>query len=507
MHSFQKVPVFRQLAFTGLCVLGLLAALAAGCAEGAEEQPTDDDGDTTAATGGGGGMGGSGAGAGNAIPSNNFAQDPTSWLVPEAGWTEGFHSANNAASYYHWSTFDIDGDGKLELVHTADPASQQVLGGSANPHWRVYDDDGGGFAKIYSEWSVPTAEWADGFHSVTNSSSSYSWFTMDIDGDGAPELVQTSDYNTGYVFGGTTNPHWRVYDNTGSGFVSGFVEWAVPLAEWTNGFYTLTGLSSGANWSTFDIDGDGAPELVQTSDYTTGAVFDANGEKQWKVFDNMGSGFGTAYVPWKVPTSDSLVDGFTTTNSASGFSKWATINIDGDIEPELVQTADPDTGNVWGAGGEAHWRVYDNGGMGFSDGYLLWKVPNAMWTEGFSLVANVSGFQNWSTFNIDGDGAAELVHTADPDTGNIFGGAAKPHWRIFDNTGSGFEVIHREWTVPQAPWLEGYFSPSNQTSFMHWSVFDIDGDKYPDLVSTADPTSGAVWREMGPVWRVYRGVP
>ena len=143
MHSFQKGPGFKYLAIVGLSALSLLAALSSGCAEGAANEPNDDDGDSTAETSGSGGMGG-GTGGSAVTPSNNFAQDSTAWAVPEAGWSEGFHSAANGASYYHWSTFDIDGDGKLELVHTADPASQQVLGGSANPHWRVYDEEGAG---------------------------------------------------------------------------------------------------------------------------------------------------------------------------------------------------------------------------------------------------------------------------------------------------------------------------------------------------------------------------
>jgi hypothetical protein len=500
MQSVQNRRGISYLALAGLAAVSLLAAFASGCAEGAAADEADDD-SSSATTGGGGGMGGNGSGGSAVVPSNSFADGSTAWPVPEAGWTEGFHSATSVASYYHWSTFDIDGDGALELVQTADPASQQVLGGTINPHWRVYDNTGDGFASTYSEWSVPTPGWTDGFHSVSNATSYYRWFTIDIDGDGAPELVQTSDESTGYVFGGSSNPHWRVYDNTGSGFAPGFVEWAVPSAEWTEGFNSLDDAS---RWSTMDIDGDGAPELVQTSDYNTGAVFSAGIEPQWRVYDNMGNGFGTGFIPWRVPQSD-LPDGISSSASASGYGMWATINIDGDPAPELVLTSDPDTGDVWGAGAEAHWRVYDNMGASFGEGYIIWKVPNAMWAEGFSFVASASGYQNWSTFDIDGDGSPELVHTANPDTGNIFGGASNPHWRFFDNTGSGFDIIHREWKVPQAPWLEGFFSPFNQNNFLHWSVFDIDGDNYPDLVSTADPTAAAVWRETGPVWRVYRG--
>jgi hypothetical protein len=37
-----------------------------------------------------------------------------------------------------WSTFDVNGDGKVDLVQTMDPATSNVWGGDASAYWKIF---------------------------------------------------------------------------------------------------------------------------------------------------------------------------------------------------------------------------------------------------------------------------------------------------------------------------------------------------------------------------------
>jgi len=59
----------------------------------------------------------------------------------------------------------------------------------------VYRNMGKGFATTPTSWTVPTLDTAEGFYLTSGSSSSggVDWATMDLNGDGRLDLVQTAE--------------------------------------------------------------------------------------------------------------------------------------------------------------------------------------------------------------------------------------------------------------------------------------------------------------------------
>jgi hypothetical protein len=124
--------------------------------------------------------------------------------------------------------------------------------------------------------------------------------------------------------------------------------WPVPLDSvggTGSGFYREAADSSTSQWSVYDIDADGLPDLVQTADpagYYD--VFGLNsGFEWWHVWRNNGAGFDTAPARWSVPL-DSVAgtgSGFYRRAADSSTSQWSVYDIDGDGLRDLVQTADP----------------------------------------------------------------------------------------------------------------------------------------------------------------------
>jgi hypothetical protein len=71
--------------------------------------------------------------------ATGFGGSPMSWAVPtHPQSTTGFQSPSDTyAANTVWSTFDINGDGKPDLVHSMDQSTQTVWT-PADPHWKVY---------------------------------------------------------------------------------------------------------------------------------------------------------------------------------------------------------------------------------------------------------------------------------------------------------------------------------------------------------------------------------
>ena len=90
------------------------------------------------------------------------------------------------------------------------------------------------------------------------------------------------------VFGNGTSPYWKVYANTGSEFSAIGAEWSVPEDDVGEmGFYTSTkAYDPSGYWSTMDISGDGAADLLVTAPVGAGApeVFGNGSTPYWKVY-------------------------------------------------------------------------------------------------------------------------------------------------------------------------------------------------------------------------------
>lgn len=280
------------------------------------------------------------------------------WPVPKSGLDDGFYDATASNNYRYWRVLDINGDGKPDLVHTADTTKlQQVWDAAGSPYWKVYLNTGVGFGPPMN-WLLPQNGVTPGFYGTDVNTGSYNWNTFDIDADGMPDLVQTADLTKGQqVWDAAGAPYWKVFPNTGKGFGTPS-NWSVPMSGLSSGFYSPTANSSTQYWSTIDITGDGKPDLVQTADSTKSQqAWDATGSPYWKIFPNTGKGFG-AVVNWMLPTSG-LSDGFFATGSTALSRYWGTFDINGDGSPDLVQTADSNaSAQVWDVNGTPYWKVF-----------------------------------------------------------------------------------------------------------------------------------------------------
>jgi hypothetical protein len=343
-------------------------------------------------------------------PSTHFAAQPLDYSVPTLGDGYGFY----ATAAGGWATLDLDGDGLVDLVHTADPDTGRVWGGDANPTWHVYLGQTDGFAPTWTSWKVPTLGDGYGFYALAAGT----WATLDLDNDGHVDLVHTADPMSGEVWGGDTNASWRVYPGQASGFAPTPTNWKVPALGDGYGFYAV----AASGWATLDLDGDEHVDLVHTADPMSGKVWGGDSNASWRVYLGQANGFATASSMWKVPT---LGDGYGFYATAAG--SWATIDLDGDHHADLVHTADPMSGNVWGGDDDASWRVYLGDASGFTPLPSTWKVPPLGDGYGFYAIAS----STWATLDLDGDRHVDLVHTADPMSGGVWGGDESAFWKVF----------------------------------------------------------------------------
>lgn len=111
---------------------------------------------------------------------------------------------------------------------------------------------------------------------------------------------------------------------------------------------------------------------------------------------------------------------------------------------------------------------------------------------------------------MDGDSLPDLVWTADPNqvsTKRPFIVSGNHYWKVFKSNGTGFEKSPMMWPIPVGP-DGGFFNTNGFASNWSWSLVDMDGDKRPDLVWTADPSQISVKSPFSVngnhFWKVYK---
>ena len=500
-NAAQRERTCRQRGFLlvgmmlgGSCWLGLASGCSSGSAGGAADSKQDN---STLDLGSRRDM---------AMPpsdSTRFA-DLFRWSVPSNGLTGGVHT-NSVADGRYWDTFDINGDGKPDLVVTADTTKgSQVWDAAGSPYWKVYLNTGTAFGPSI-KWSVPSNGLSDGIYTKSSTTALRHWATIDVNGDRKPDLVLTGDTTKSQqVWDASGSPYWKVYLNTGTGFGPA-TTWPVPRSGLDDGFYEISANVGYRYWNLLDVNGDGKPDLVHTGDTTKSQqVWDVSGSPYWKVYLNIGTGFG-AVMNWPVPQNGAYEGVFATDTFGSRY--WATIDMDADGKPDLVQTADPTKGQqVWDASGSPYWKVSLNTGTSFATP-INWAVPQNGLTYGFYCTAASSLNQYWSLIDITGDGRPDLVQTGDSTKGQqVWDATGSPYWKVFRNTGSGFGQVSN-WLVPSSGIYDGFFAPKSNTSNRFWGTLDMNGDGRPDLIQTGDSNSSSqVWDVNGtPYWKVFLG--
>ena len=474
-----------------------------------------------------------------------FATNYLTWKVPSEHNAENGLYSVVGTSYTDggkWATLDINGDGLPDMVLTAEyDASQNqtsVYGKQTTPYWKVYLNTGNGFSTTATTWRVPNEHVAEkGLYALNGASYTLGgfWSTIDINGDGLPDMVLTGEYDSSqnhtWVYNKHTTPYWKVYLNTGSGFSMTPITWRVPSehnAE--NGIYSTVGASYtvGGLWNTMDINGDDLPDLVLTGEYDASQnqtwVYNKHTTPNWKVYLNTGNGFSTTATTWRVPSEHSAEKGLYSTVGASYTvgGLWNTMDINGDDLPDMVLTAEYDASQnqtwVYNKHTTPNWKVYLNTGNGFSTTATTWRVPSEHSAEkGLYSTVGVSYTEGgvWSTMDINGDRLPDMVLTGDYDASQnqtwVYSKHTTPYWKVYLNKGNGFSTTPTTWWVPSEHSAEkGLYSTAGASYTVggFWNTMDINGDGSPDMVLTGeyDASQNKTWvynKHTTPYWKVY----
>ncbi|WAS96640.1 FG-GAP repeat domain-containing protein [Nannocystis punicea] len=407
---------------------------------------------------------------------SGFADTPTVWSVPVALNVGSF--ADGFCEPYTYSTLDLDGNGKGDLVATSDCDDQTALGST---HWLVYQNTGSGFADQPSMWSVPAI--LDAGSPGSTYCEPYTYTLLDLAGDGLADLVATSDCDDQTPLG---TSHWLVFENTGSGFAEDPTSWSVPPE--LNAHQPGWGLCEPYSFVLLDLEGDGRSDLVVTSDCDDQTAL---GTSEWWVYPNTGSGFAAESHIWSLPV---FLDVEWPVSSYCEPYTYTLLDLDGDGLPELVATSDCDDQTPLGS---TQWQLFANTGSGFADQPETWPVPAVLAAESFGS-DNCDPYAYVSA-DYDRDGRVDLVATTDCDDQTPLGTS---HWLIYGNTGAGFAESPSQWSVPAE--LDAGSLSSVYCEPYAYVVSDVDGDQVPDLVATSDcDDNQPVGNEH---WLVYRGL-
>ncbi|MBA3452635.1 MAG: hypothetical protein H0T42_05990 [Deltaproteobacteria bacterium] len=328
------------------------------------------------------------------------------------------------------------------------------------------------------------------------------WNTFDLTGDGVQDLILTrhcSDPTVGV-------DRWLVYAGTASGFATTASMFSLPTL--TKPLHTLAG-SDGSdgctayqNWTAIDLTGDDALDLVLTrhcSDTTVGVG-------RWLIYPGTTSGFAATSSVFSLPGLVKPLHTMAGSDGSAGctaYQNWSTLDVSGDGTLDLVLTrhcSDPTVG-------VGAWLVYPGTASGFAATSSMFSLPGLVkplhTTAGSDGSAGCTAYQNWSTFDLTGDGASDLVLTRHCSDATVGVG----HWLVYPGTANGFAATNSMFSLPALTkplhTIGGSDGSTGCTAYQNWSTFDLTGDGTLDLVLTRHCTDSAVGIER---WSVYSGV-
>ena len=298
--------------------------------------------------------------------ASGFAPAPSPFTVPAPRCQTSFDAASKGGSV-SFATMDLTGDGHADLVVFKDMCDATV----GQTHWDVYPWGPSGFAPAPTAFTVPAPRCQTSFDAAGRDGS-VTYSTMDLDGNGHPDLVVFKDMCDATV--GQT--HWDVYAWGASCFAPAPTPFTVPAPRCQVSF-NAAAQDGSITYSTMDLTGDGHTDLVVFQDSCDKTV----GQTHWDTYAWSASGFVAAPTSFTVPAARCQTD----FNAASqdGPVTYAATGVTGDGHPDLVVVQDMCDATV----GQTHWDVYPWGASGFAPGPSPFTVPAPRCQTDFNAVA------------------------------------------------------------------------------------------------------------------------
>jgi len=387
-----------------------------------------------------------------ALPDDPFADVDGLWRPPD-GREVGTCKDGSYTGLVAWHADDVDGDGVLDLLVLRDDCAAV----SQPPTWTAWLGGDGGFGRSL-RLTLPSplmsdpdywASWgASGSGTCNNGGTGrWAWAPADLDANGVPDLIFTEDGCTGTVTG---RSEWRAYLGSDAGWTTSS-RWALPDLGYAGDTAYVTALSGetsgrctegrdGATaWGLVELTGDRKPDFVVFRD---GCRDEAVGEDHWLVYANTGNGFSGTPIEWALPTvawtldsapplaaSDAHLEGRCADGDPATVA-WQLGDVSGDAAADLLVTTD---GCGW-ADGRTTWVAYpaDPARGGFGDAIVA-ALPETSLTAAATPFASApataygpcdaggQGYFSQGLYDLDGDGAVELVYTRDSCAGDSVG--------------------------------------------------------------------------------------
>lgn len=438
-----------------------------------------------------------GDGDGDAIDACGFSPTALEWPLPQEFVGPDVYQLTNdywscdGGDVYRYQLLDITGDGAVDFLVT-DACDAAGVG---TDHWEVFVNTKEGFAASSIDWSLPHFDLpaSDRFEQIADywgctNGEMLRYQLLDMTGDGAVDFLVTDSCDASGA--GTT--HWEVYANTGSGFAAEPMIWGLPQyvdgGERYEQVSDYWGCDNGETYryQLLDMTGDGAVDLLVTDACDATGV----GAGHWLVHENTGTGFTNGTIEWPLPQvfgpNNEIYEQTADYWGCDGEQfRYQLLDMTGDGAIDFLVTDACDATGV----GATMWHVLENTGAGFATQPIEWMLPfgDAEFYEqtSDSVSCEVESF-DYLTLDMTGDAAPDLVVTNLCDVG----GVGTDRWEVFANVGTRFAADPISWPLPDEvagadlyTKLDDYWGCNDSETF-RYSVFDINGDRAPDLTAT-----------------------